>query len=152
MGESSDADQLIRDLLAQGSEYHVDYKGAMAAPTDSRGRAKLAKNIMAFSNRKDGGFLLIGVQDVTLRPVGLSPEQVKSWDAAKVTAMLASYAGPKPVIKSTRGALGDGTVLVAMHVAPFDEQPLVCIKTVEDVEPKKPPIIRAGALYIRTDN
>ena len=145
----TDADQLVRDLLAQGSELHVDYKTAMAAPSDKRGWAKLAKQVIGFSNHKDGGYLLIGVEDGTLRPIGLTPEQVASWDAAKVNAALASYAAPRPVVQVFRGSLEDGTVLNALRVVPFEEQPLVCTKSVNDERQK--PILRAAGLYIRTE-
>jgi len=36
------ADQLVRDLLAQGSESAVDYKAPMSLPTKRQDRAKLA--------------------------------------------------------------------------------------------------------------
>lgn len=151
MAEDSftDADQLVRDLLAQGSELHVDYKSARAAPSDKRGWAKLAKHVVGFSNRKDGGYLLIGVEDGTLRPIGLSPKQVASWDAARVNAALAPYAAPRPVVQVFHGSLEDGTVLVALHVVPFAEQPLVCTTSINDEQGK--PILRAGAIYIRTE-
>ena len=143
----TDADQLVRDLLAQGSESHVDYKTAMSAPTERRDRAKLAKHIIGLSNRKDGGYLLIGVEDGTHRPIGLTPDQVATWDAAKLNVALSPYAAPQPVVQVFRGSLTDGTVLLALHVVPFDEQPLVCTKSVEDDRGKT--ILREGALYIR---
>jgi predicted HTH transcriptional regulator len=146
----TDADQLVRDLLAQGSESYVDYKTAMAAPADKRGWAKLAKHVIGLSNRKDGGFLLIGVEDGTLRSIGLTPEQVASWDAAKVNAALAPYAVPRPVVQVIRGAMPDGKILVAVRVVPFEEQPLVCTRSVPG-ERGNGPILRHGALYIRTE-
>jgi predicted HTH transcriptional regulator len=145
----TDADQLVRDLLAQGSELHVDYKTAMAAPSDRRRWAKLAKQVIGLSNHKDGGYLLIGVEDGTLRAIGLSAEEVASWDAAKVNDALAPYAAPRPAVQVLRGSLEDGTVLVALRVVPFEDQPLVCIKSVNDELDK--PILRAGGLYIRTE-
>jgi len=48
-----------------------------------------------------------------------------------------------------RGSLEDGTVLVALRIVPFDEQPLVCAKTISDEQGK--PLLRAGAIYIRTE-
>lgn len=146
----TDADQLVRDLLAQGSESYVDYKTAMAAPADKQAWAKVAKHVIGLSNRRDGGFLLIGVEDGTLRPIGLTSQQVATWDAAKVNAALAPYAMPGPVVQVIRGALPDGKVLVAVRVVPFEEQPLVCIKSVPG-ERGKAPILRRGALYIRTE-
>jgi predicted HTH transcriptional regulator len=64
----------------------VDYKSAKPAPRDARQRAELAKHVIGLSNRKDGGYLLIGVQDSTLVPVGLTEAQVASWDAAGVNS------------------------------------------------------------------
>ena len=144
----SSADQLVRDLLAQGSESQVDYKAAVSAPTDKRERAKLAKHVIGLSNRKDGGYLLIGVEDVTHKALGLAPEQVATWDAAKLNAALARYAAPPPVVQVFRGSLADGTVLLAVRVVPFEEQPLVCTTSVAD--DKDNVVLRRGALYIHT--
>jgi predicted HTH transcriptional regulator len=100
----TDADQLVRDLLAQGSESRVDYKSAKPAPRDARQRAELAKHVIGLSNRKDGGYLLIGVEDSTLVPVGLNEAQVASWDAAGVNSWLAPFAAPAPVVQVFRGS------------------------------------------------
>jgi predicted HTH transcriptional regulator len=148
-GAFTDADQLIRELLAQGSESRVDYKSARSAPSDARGWAKLAKHVIGLSNRKDGGYLLIGVEDGTLQPVGLTDDQVATWDAARVNTQLAQHAAPRPGVQVIRGSLEDGKVLLAVRVAAFEEQPLVCTKTVTSEQGR--PIIREGALYIRTE-
>lgn len=145
----TDADQLIRELLAQGSESHVDYKSARSAPSNRPAWAKLAKHVIGLSNRKDGGYLLIGVEDSTLKPVGLTDDQVATWDAASVDTALAPYAAPRPVVQVFRGSLGDGTVLLALRVTAFEEQPLVCTKSVTDDRGRT--ILREGALYIRTE-
>jgi predicted HTH transcriptional regulator len=145
----TDADQLIRELLAQGSESRVDYKSARSAPSNRSAWAKLAKHVIGLSNRKDGGFLLIGVEDGTLKPVGLTDDQVTSWDAARVNTALAPYAAPRPVVQVVRGSLDDGTVLLALRIAAFEEQPLVCTKSVQDDGGRL--ILREGALYIRTE-
>jgi predicted HTH transcriptional regulator len=145
----TDADHLVRELLAQGSESRVDYKSARLAPSEPRPRAELAKHVIGLSNRKDGGYLLIGVEDSTLVPVGLSDDEVASWDAARIHPWLAAFAVPAPVFQVIRGSLEDGKVLVALRVLPFDEQPLVCTKTVSDTRNR--PITREGALYIRNE-
>ena len=62
----TDADQLIRELLAHGSESRVDYKSTRSAPNGQRAWAKLAKHVIGLSNRKNGGYMLIGVEDGTL--------------------------------------------------------------------------------------
>lgn len=145
----TDADQLIRELLAQGSESRVDYKSARSAPSGRPGWAKLAKHVIGLSNRKDGGYMLIGVEDGTLNAVGLTDDQVATWDAARVNSALAPYAAPRPVVQVIRGSLDDGIVLIALRVAAFEEQPLVCTKSVQD--DRGTLILREGALYIRTE-
>jgi predicted HTH transcriptional regulator len=145
----TDSDQLVRDLLALGSESRVDYKSARPAPSDARGWARLARHVIGLSNRKDGGYLLIGVEDSTLAPVGLDEEQIATWDAARVNVQLEAFAAPSPVVQVVRGALENGKVLLALRVPAFDDQPLVCTKTVSDTQNR--PITREGALYIRTD-
>jgi hypothetical protein len=49
---------------------------------------------------------------------------------------------PAPVVQVFRGSLEDGKVLIALRVPPFDEQPLACIKTVNDTDNE--PITREG--------
>ncbi len=142
------ADELVRELLARGSESRVDYKAPMSLPTDAHARAKLAKHVIGLSNRKDGGDLLIGVDDATYSPIGLTEAEAKTWDAAKVTSSLSSYSAPPPVVQVVRGILSDGKVLVAIHVVPFAEQPLVCTKSVKENDKW---VVRSGALYIRTE-
>lgn len=145
----TDADYLVRELLAQGSESRVDYKSARPAPSEPRPRAELAKHVIGLSNRKDGGYLLIGVEDSTLVPTGLGDAEVASWDAARIHPWLATFAAPAPVVQVIRGSLEDGKVLVALRVLPFDEQPLVCTKTVLDTRNR--PITREGSIYIRNE-
>lgn len=145
---SQDADQLVRDLLSQGSEFFVDYKTAMPLPSDPRGRARLAKQIMGFANRHDGGYLLVGVDDKTHQPVGLTAQQINSWDAPKLKAAVELFARPVPVMQVLRGSTEAGEALVAIHVAEFHDQPVLCVSSIDD--DKGRPVVRAGALYIRT--
>jgi predicted HTH transcriptional regulator len=75
----------------------VDYKSARPAPGDARAWAKLAKHVIGLSNRKDGGYLLIGVEDSTLDPVGLDEEQIATWDAARVNVQLEEFAARRSI-------------------------------------------------------
>lgn len=148
-GTITDADELVRSLLASGTESHADYKAAMAFPPKGPARAKLAKQIIALCNRRDGGFLLIGVDDKTQKATSLDLDQMTSWDAAKVNAGLRGYAAPDPLVQVFRGTTEGGASLLAVRAIPFAEQPLVCIHDVPGDDGKL--IIRAGALYIRTE-
>ncbi len=120
----------------------------MSLPKDAHGRAKLAKHVIGLSNRKDGGDLLIGVDDATFSAIGLTQADASTWDAAKITSSLSSYSAPSPVVQVVLGRLADGKLLVAVHVVPFAEQPLVCTKSLKENDKW---VVRAGALYIRTE-
>jgi hypothetical protein len=70
------------------------YKTAMSAPGDHRAWAKLAKHVIGLSNRKDGGYLLIGVEDGTLKPLGLDP--TRSPHGMQPRSMQRSLRMPRP--------------------------------------------------------
>lgn len=53
-----------------------------------------------------------------------------------------------PALQVIQGRLPDGKVLLAVRVVPFRDQPLVCIKSINDN--KGSVVIRTGALYIRS--
>lgn len=151
-GPPRGADQLVGDLVAQGSESLADYQAAIAFPADRIEKARLARHIIGCCNRKDGGYLLIGVEDRTFEPIGLTVEQLATWDAAAVNAAIARFASPPPVVTVSAGHLEDGEALVAVHAAPLTTQPLVCVESVRgetERDPQAKVILRQGALYIR---
>lgn len=53
----------------------IEFKRSMNWDTSDRVKAKIAKNLMAFSNIRNGGYFVLGVQqnvDETFTPVGMS--------------------------------------------------------------------------------
>jgi predicted HTH transcriptional regulator len=144
----SEADALVRELLAQGSESDVDYKGPVPFPTDSVGRASTAKDIIGWSNTRDGGYLLVGVDDATYLAVGLSEADALTWDQADVSQSVSAFASPVPVIRIFRGHAENGALLVAVRIVAFQDQPIVCVRG--QLDTGKRILTRVGALYVRT--
>jgi predicted HTH transcriptional regulator len=142
------ADDLIQELVAQGSESKVDYKGPMRFPTDNKGRAEIARDVIGWSNSRDGGYLLIGVEDMTYEAIGLSDTDAKTWDQANVTESIGAFASPAPSVEIFRGNSNGGALLVCVRIVPFQDQPLVCIRDQQALDKKF--ITRRGALYVRT--
>ncbi|SRR5712692_5769038 len=152
---------VIAELLAQGGERggvpfsdNVDYKGAIAWPErGSDERARLIRHIIGFTNARDGGYLLIGVDDTTKNAIGLTVDQAHSWDVSRLTEVLAQFAAPVPVVDVCQAELPGGELMVAVHIAPFQEQPSVCIQEHTTRRPgsdHERRILRVGALYVRT--
>lgn len=151
----SACNDVIRNLLARGGEGgNVDYKAPIGWPkknTDER--ATLVRHLIGFANARDGGYILIGVDDSTKEPQSLSEEQARSWDATAIGEVLARFSSPPPEIEVCRGHAPSGELLVAVHVTEFASVPCVCI--LEHVREAKATqaermILRKGALYLRT--
>src|SRR5260370_19485963 len=117
-----------RELL-RGETKYVDYKAPMA--WDDVGKAKLLKHIIAMSNIRDGGRIVIGVsespQTKAHESEGLSPEQLSSFDPTKIAQYVNAYVQPGVRGRVERPVL-DGKPVIVLEVAEFDQLPNVCIK------------------------
>jgi hypothetical protein len=76
----------------------VEFKGP-GPRGDEYLRAKVARAVMGMTNRRDGGIVIIGVEDRSsrLNPIGLSTNEVVSWrNYDHVGNALANYMSPPP--------------------------------------------------------
>jgi len=107
-------------------------------------RAKLAKEVMALSNIRDGGVMVIGVkQDGT--PVGVSEEAAGKFSQDAVAAAVADYVAPYVELVVTAGHDGSSTprYFAVIQVKEFTEIPVLCKRDFGDV-------VRQGAIYTRS--
>ena len=107
--------------------------------------------MIGYSNVRDGGYLLIGVDDVTKQATGLTDEQASTWDPSSLAEALEQFAAPPPRLKLCQGRTDTNRLLVAIHVAEFAVQPTVCIRQHASSAgaPAERMILRKGALYMR---
>lgn len=104
-GQWTDADLLVQRLFAQHAESRsLDYKGAIAFDLGALDGAKTLKHIVAMGNSRDGGYLLIGVNNQAHNPEPLDQAQLDTWDQTRVVQALARHSAPPPVIEIHRGA------------------------------------------------
>lgn len=134
-------------LLELGHELHgVEFKGPFDR-TDKPAFAKVVKAVLAMANRRDGGKVIVGVDEVvegarrTLRPTGLTETQRKTWGHDDVVENLAKFADPFVTV-STQHVQHDGRWLVVLNVEEFEEVPVLCRRPFETV-------LRQSVCYVR---
>lgn len=144
------SDDDIRELIKSGSETpNLDYKltGIWDKKHD-QDRLDLVKDILAMSNTRDGGKIVIGVDDKTKEYRGLSDEAFSSFDVTKVNQFVNSFADPAISCEVICKPNLDGKKVVVIIVPEFPEDPIICKKGTNGHDNK--PFLMEGGLYTRT--
>jgi predicted HTH transcriptional regulator len=135
----------LRGILEVAKEgRNIEFKGGMPW-SNPEFRAKITKSILAFSNVRDGGAIIIGVEepsDGVFDLVGVETQVVKTFSEEDVAAHVAEYADPYTKFTVQKLSLDD-RVYVVVEVAEFDEIPVICKKD-------GPSKLRKGATYTRS--
>lgn len=141
----------IENVLLVGHETRgFEFKGP-GARTDTHLLAKVARAALSLGNLRDGGYIIIGIDDsdpASLGP-GLDDEQLRSWtDFDNLSRKLAVYADPPLRLDSDRMTLSSGSRVAVIQVHEFADVPHLCGKAYEDERDRL--VLRKGALYVRT--
>jgi predicted HTH transcriptional regulator len=133
-------------LVLSGHEgRNVEFKGP-GNPKDTAFLAKVAKAAIAMSNLRDGGTILVGLDDTDAATggPGLSAEDSGLWlDYDLVSDRLASYCDPPVEFRVSLHASHTGATVARIRVQQFEDVPTLCKKEFTGV-------ITRGRLYIRT--
>ncbi len=131
-------------LIRHGrEERNLEYKGPVNWSTPAV-KARLTKCILALGNIRDGGAIVIGVEQdkENFRRVGLDPADRDSLKQDGVAAHLAKFADP--FVEVTVSHVRDDEMdFVIIQVREFDELPIICRRN-------GPGGLVAGAIYTRT--
>lgn len=108
-------------------------------------KAKIAKSILAFTNVRDGGRIIIGAHendDDTYEFSGMMEEDLDTWNYDEVASFVSEYADPFVEFTLDRPVYRKKTFVV-VTVAEFNEIPVIC---------KRDGLanLRRGAIYTRT--
>jgi len=144
--------QRVRGLLqVQAETRSLDYKQAMTFGPDKRSKGEIVKCIMAFANSRDGGYILVGVEERAngFVPVGLSEEQSRSFDPTALGDFARNYCSVLPRIRS-QPVIVDGLTLRLITIDEFESEPIVCTKDLHDDKDRL--ILRTAAFYVRTED
>lgn len=120
----------------------LEFKGP-GRSTDRRLFAQVVKAVLGMANRRDGGLVVIGVEDLgdALHPVGLDDTQLGTWNYDDVADRIATYADPN-VSFDIEVREYNGLSYVVIHVEEFADVPVLCKRAYDDV-------LRDGACYVR---
>ena len=136
----------IKERLQLGYESRsLELKGS-GLRTDKYFFAKVARGALSLGNLRDGGHLIIGIDDgdpAKLAP-GLNQDELASWTAYDdVARKLTNYADPPLHFEMAAVELEGGATVVVIEVAEFKEIPHLCARDY-------PEVLRKGALYVRS--
>lgn len=135
----------IEDILRNGRETRrLEVKGP-GPRGDKQLFAKVTRAALGMGNLRDGGFVIIGLDDKRLAEFapGLSDEELNSWlDVDSVSRKFGEYANPPLRFELEPITLTDGARVIQIHVEEFPDIPHLCARDFgED--------LRRGALYVR---
>jgi len=137
-------DQEFAEILALAYERRgIEFKGA-GPLNDKSLRAKVVRAVLGMANRRDGGFVVVGVEDTggKLDPVGLDATDISTWKYDDVADAIAAYADPS-ISFDLETRSHEGKQFVVLHVYEFDDVPVLCKKDFADT-------LRKGACYVRS--
>lgn len=142
----------IRELIQLGNEnLNLDFKGAFSWETASSDqKCEIAKDVLAFSNARDGGVILIGVNDKTGALEGLTEEQAASFDQTKFNDFVQKYTTPRHTVSVHRLAIDERRVVV-IDIPEFAEVPILCARDANSSVNSNKLILRRAGVYKRTE-
>lgn len=104
----------------------------------------LTKDILAMSNVRDGGYIIVGVEDMTFVRQGITPTQKATYNIDIMRDQIASYADPHVNFTVEFPSDSESKEYAVIRVLPFEEIPVICKKDGKDT--------RAGVVYYRNRN
>lgn len=131
----------------------VEFKGP-GPRGDEYLRAKVARAVMGMANRRDGGIIIIGVEERgnNLNPVGLSQNDAASWgNNDHVINALANYMSPPASFDLSMREF-EGKKFAVLEVREFADSPTICKKKYQRDHQSghHELVLREGACYIRS--
>lgn len=125
----------LRELLVLGHEAPgVEFK-APCDRTDKPKFAKIVRAVLGMANRRDGGKVVVGIEEgeaAQLSLLGLSSEQLRTWEPDAVAGAIDPYADPFVTVSTARVSY-EGLEYVVLKVSEFEEVPVLCKKDYPDV-------------------
>jgi hypothetical protein len=147
-------DEEFSQILARGHEQRgIEFKGPCAR-TDNQKFATIARAIMGMANRRDGGIVIIGIDDTggELLEQGLVLGDLATWRYDEVSTALANYVDPN-IEFELENLEYKARSYVIISVKEFAEIPVICKKDFNYIDERSNShvtVTRNGGCYVRT--
>lgn len=127
------------DLLQEGRA--VEFKRSVMWNELKQG---IPKDILAMSNLRDGGIIIIGVEesDNKWKRTGMTDEQLNTYDPDDMIDHVNKYASPSMTFNVVKHTDNEGLKYLVIRAHEFEEKPFVCKRNFAGE-------LREGAFYIR---
>ena len=137
--------QRQEELILAGKELrNLEYKASVSW-NDSGVREKLVRSMVAMSNIRDGGSIIIGIDQQTggafILKDGMTQADYDSFKYDNIAAIIAEYADPYVSFSLIKDEL-QGKRIVIIDIEEFQQIPVVC--------KKDSPFLKRGRLYTRS--
>jgi predicted HTH transcriptional regulator len=145
------SEEIYRSIVFAGREdRNREYKASFPWDRKKHGDtiARVVKTILAMSNLRDGGHVVIGVDEITTpkgtehRPIGVQDAHLSTYSYDQVADSIKVYADPSAPFSLDVISL-DGMNFVVIAVVGFDEYPVICKTNFGDN------ILANGVIYYR---
>jgi hypothetical protein len=140
----------VRGLIYSKSETpNLDFKEiAIWDRVHNGDRLEITKDILAMANTRDGGKIVLGVNDKTRDVVGLSEEAYASLEITKINEFVHRYSDPVFTCEVIKLPDFEGKRIVIIDVPEFKEDPIICKDNGHDS--KNNLVLMKGGIYVRT--
>jgi len=134
-------DKELSDIVFHGrEERNIEYKSSVSW-NDAKTKAKITKCILAMSNIRDGGYLIIGDEDKTFNPIGMTNEDFDSFNQDDLNSHIANFADPFVDI-TVYSQEHEGRKFIIIRINEFHEIPIICKKNGDEN-------LKAASVYTR---
>lgn len=141
-------DDQFAELIQRGYETRgIEFKGA-GRRDDSYFFAKVTRAILGMANTRDGGLVIIGVEDnrSALVATGLGTTELATWAYDDIVSALAPYADPAVRVELEQKVYQAATCMI-IRVLEFEEIPVLCNRAYDKGSEH---VLRKGACYVRS--
>lgn len=136
-------DEILELIENKQETKNCDFKDSFSwADLNRNEQCEIIKDIIAMTNTKDGGRIVIGAEDRTFNVKGLSDEQLKSFDVTQINNLLHEYTDPKHSCSVKQVTIDDKNLII-IEVPEFTEDIIITKKDSS--------CFARGRIYIRTD-
>lgn len=151
--EPPNAVDFTKYIIQNTESTYIDSKEASSWDNGANS-AKIAKDIAAFANSRDGGLIIIGKKELGANRfdlTGVTEDQANTFDTTKVATWINNRFSP-PIQLECHRVPHDSKDFIVIQVKEFADIPVLCIKDFDPDGDTKKRLLKCGMIYVRGSN